>query len=68
MNKSEIIEDAELRMNGIDILNKNLGPSAALRFLSLLHHDATDYIEISKRIYKDQSVDDVFDRAKKQWS
>ena len=61
-----MIDDTELRITGIDVLNKELGHSAALRFLSLIHHDPTDYVEISKRIYKDQTIDDVFDRAKQQ--
>ena len=48
-------------------LNKALGPSAALRFLTILHREPTDYVQISKRLYKKQSLDDIFERAKKRW-
>ncbi|HMV50888.1 MAG TPA: hypothetical protein PLD20_20940 [Blastocatellia bacterium] len=67
MEKVEVMTDAELRVNGIDALNKALGPAAALKFLSLLHRDSTDYVEISRRLYDGQTVDEIFDRAKKNW-
>ncbi len=60
------MNDTEIKFKGIEILNKNLGPSAALRFLVLLHREPTDYVEISKRLYDDQTIEDIFKRAKKQ--
>jgi len=57
----------ELRLIGIEALNKALGPAAALRFLSLLHREPTDYVEISRRLYEAQSVDDIFERARANW-
>lgn len=67
MEKVETMTDAELRVNGIDALNKALGAAAALRFLSLWQRDATDYVKISRRLYDGQTVDEIFDRAKKNW-
>ncbi len=61
------MDDTEIRIVGIDALNKALGPAAALRFLSLFHRDPTDYVEISQRLYAGQTIDEIFDRAKKQW-
>jgi hypothetical protein len=61
------LDDNTIRMNGIDALNKALGPAAALRFLSLFTHESTDYVEISKKLYENQSVDEIFERAKKHW-
>ncbi len=43
------------------------GPAAALRFLTLLHHEPTDYAEISHRLYEGQTIEDIFGRAKKHW-
>ena len=63
--ESKIMNDTEIRIKGIETLNKNLGPAAALKFLTLLHCEATDYVEISKRLYKDQTIDEIFKRAKK---
>jgi len=65
MTDARLLDDGELRIKGIKILNEALGPAAALRFLAMHHQDPTDYVEISRRLYAGQSVDDIFDRAKK---
>lgn len=67
MELSAVMDDAEVRVRGIEALNKALGPVTALRFLSMLHREATDYVEVSRRIYEGQTIDDIFDRARKQW-
>ena len=61
------LDDVEVRANGILALNKALGPTAALRFLTLLCHEPTDYVALSKRLYEGQGVDDIFARASKAW-
>jgi hypothetical protein len=63
----KLIDDAELKIQGIEALNNVLGPSAALRFLTILHREPTDYVQISRRLYKGQSIDQIFQRAKKHW-
>jgi hypothetical protein len=65
--KTKMMDDAEVRLKGIEVLNKNLGASAALRFLTLLQHAPTDYVRISKRLYEGQSVDEIFKRARRFW-
>jgi hypothetical protein len=35
MGKATIMDDTEIRVSGIDALNKVLGPTAAFRFLTL---------------------------------
>ncbi len=62
-----MMNDTELRISGIEALYKALGPTATLRFLSLVQHEPTDYVEVSQRIYKDQTIDDIFERAKQHW-
>ena len=64
--KAKAMSDAEIKVKGIEVLNKSLGHSVALRFLSLLHKEPTDYVKISKRIYKNQTIDDIFRRARQQ--
>lgn len=63
--KNKIMDDAEIKLKGIEALNQTLGPAAALRFLTLLHREPTDYVEISRRLYQGQSIDDIFKRARK---
>ena len=65
--RAKAIDESELRVLGIDALNKALGPAEALRFLALFHHESTDYVEISKRLYENQSVEEIFKRAKEHW-
>jgi len=62
-----VIDDAAIQLNGISALNKALGHTGALRFITLIHKEPTDYVEISRRLYETQTVSDIFDRAKKRW-
>jgi len=66
--KAQGLDDTELRFKGIDALNKALGTSAALRFLTLFHRDHTDYVEISRRLYQNQTIDEIFERAEVDWN
>ena len=68
MEKSGIMDDTEIRISGIEALNKTLGPAVALRFLALFHHESTDYVEISRRLYDGQTIEEIFERAKKRIS
>jgi hypothetical protein len=65
---TKTIDDQELRLNGIEALNRALGVHGALRFLTMLHWEPTDYVRTSRRLYKGQTVDVIFDRAKNAWS
>lgn len=65
--KPKLANDTTLRLKGIEALNNKLGATGALRFLTLLHRESTDYVKISKRLYKGQSIEKIFERAKKNW-
>ncbi|MCK4485424.1 MAG: hypothetical protein KAU38_01510 [Desulfobacterales bacterium] len=67
MEKGKIMDDTEIRVTGIEVLNRALGPAAALRFLTLLHREPTDYVEVSRRLYEGQTIEQIFERAKQQW-
>lgn len=67
MERARVMDDTELRITGIETLNKALGPVAAFRFLTLLHREPTDYVEISRRLYEGQTIDEIFERARQQW-
>lgn len=62
----KLADDNVIRLNGIEALNRNLGPTNALRFLSLLHREATDYVEISRRLYKGETVEKILERVRKR--
>jgi len=61
------MDDTEIKFRGIEALNNTLGPSAALRFLTLLHREPTNYVEVSRRLYKKQTIEGIFERAKRNW-
>lgn len=65
--RTKTMNDTEIKFKGIEALNETLGASAALRFLTLLHRETTDYVEISRRLYAKQTIDEIFKRAKKHW-
>jgi len=62
-----VLDDNAIRLSGIEALNKALGHSGALRFLALVHRDTTDYVEISRKLYEGQTVDEIFDRSVQHW-
>jgi hypothetical protein len=68
MDKEKIMDDRSIIISGIEALNKALGPADAFRFITLLRRDQTDYVEISQRLYEGQTVNDIFERAKGNWS
>ncbi|NCO37444.1 MAG: hypothetical protein COZ06_11955 [Armatimonadetes bacterium CG_4_10_14_3_um_filter_66_18] len=68
MAETLVPTDTELAITGIELLNRGLGATAALRFLSLLHRNPTDYVTVSRRLYEGQSIDEIVARARAQWS
>lgn len=67
MSAAQSMTDSELRVSGIEALNRALGATGALRFLGMMHRDPTDYVEVSRRVYEGQTVDEIFSRAKESW-
>ena len=67
MRAQQVLDDAEIRVTGIDALNKALGQPGAMRFLALVGRDPTDYVQISRRLYQGQTAQAIFRRAKTEW-
>jgi len=61
------MDDKAVRVEGKEGIDEAPGPAMAFRFLTLLHREPTDYIEVSRRLYEGQTIDDIFERARKQW-
>lgn len=60
--------DKEILEKGSRALIKELGYSGFLRFIR--HSEGIskeDYLELEKEIFKDMSIDEIFDNAKKYW-
>jgi len=67
MKEINALRDLDVKIKGIEALNNALGISGALKFLMLLHREPSDYVEISRHLYQNQSVDDIFARASAGW-
>jgi len=67
MDRTRVMDDTEVKVVGIEVLNKTLGPVIAFRFLTLFHREPTDYVEISRRLYEGQTIDEIFERAREYW-
>ena len=65
--RARAMDEAELRSAGVDALSKALGPLGAVRFLALFRSEPTDYVEVSRRLYENQSVEEIVKRAKEHW-
>ncbi|KAM3103472.1 hypothetical protein ACKFKF_00250 [Phormidesmis sp. 146-12] len=61
------MNDTQLRVKPIAALKKELGMAATLRFLALINQNSTDSVEISRQIYEEQQLDEIFSRAKENW-
>jgi hypothetical protein len=61
------MNDTELLISAMQTLYKSRGVSATVRFLALLQQDSTDYVDISSKIYENQTIEEIFSRAEKNW-
>jgi hypothetical protein len=57
----------EIKLKGIEALNKFLGPADALKFLTYMHREPTDYVKVSHDLYKGQSIEEIFQRSQGNW-
>ncbi len=57
------ISDDELRRRAMEVLNQALGPIAAVRLSAMLEREPTDYVEVSRKLYRNETVDEIFERA-----
>jgi len=67
VKRAQRMDENELARLGIEALFGALGPAAALRFLSLLKRGHGDSVEMSRRLYEDQTIEEVHARAKQNW-
>ena len=65
--RTRAMDESELRAAGVDALNKALGPVGTVRFLALFRSEPPDYVELSRRLYEKQNVEEIFKRARKHW-
>ena len=66
-NEENTSDEEKLKVVGMEALNKALGQENALRFLAHYHSEPIDYVEFSKKLYENQSVEEIFKRDKEHW-
>ena len=68
LNEKSKFTDREIIERGSRALIKELGYSGFIRFIR--HSEGIskeDYLKLEDEIFDDQSVDEIFDNAKKHW-
>ncbi len=68
LNERSKLTDREIIEKGSRALIKELGYSGFLRFIR--HSEGVskeDYLKLEDEIFKDMSLDDIFDNAKDHW-
>jgi hypothetical protein len=55
------------KVEGKEGIDEAPGLTMTFRFLILLHREPTDYVEVSRRLYEGQTIDDIFARAREHW-
>ncbi|HBL30297.1 MAG TPA: hypothetical protein DD490_25975 [Acidobacteria bacterium] len=60
---AEALTDDLLRARGMGILEANLGPVEALRFLALLSHEPFDYQSWRDKHFQGMSLEEILGRA-----
>ena len=68
MNEKLTMTDTEVTIKGIEALQKSLGSADTWRFISLVYANTTNYVQISKQLYQDQTIDEVYNRSKQNWN
>ena len=56
--------DIQVRNKGFRILLQELGSIDTIRFLSQIPCEPRDYMTIQDELFKDQTVDDIYERAR----
>ncbi len=59
-----IRSDMEVKNKGLNALFKELGEADAIRFLSQIRYEKKDYLTIQDKLFKNMSVDEIFEKAK----
>ncbi|MFY9824535.1 MAG: hypothetical protein WAM82_24375 [Thermoanaerobaculia bacterium] len=60
---AEALTDDVLRAKGMGVLEANLGPVEALRFLALLSHEPFDYQSWRDKHFQGMSLAEILNRA-----
>ena len=61
----EMTSDIEIRKKGLSVLFKNLGEVDAMRFLSQITYEKSDYLKLQDALFEGMSVEDIYKKAKK---
>lgn len=67
MATSKNYSPEELRRQAILILHKHLGALNTHRFLAQMRESREDYLKFQKRLFRGQSVDELYKAAKEHW-
>ncbi len=62
------LSDNVLIEKGTNALLKELGYAGFIKYLRLLTNGNNDYLKVQDEIYKERTVDEIFDEANETWN
>jgi hypothetical protein len=67
-NENFILSDKQIIEKGSRALIKELGYSGFLRYIRNFEEGhGEDYLKVQDQVYKDMSLDEIFDKASSNW-
>lgn len=67
LNERFKYSDREIMEKGSEVLIREIGYTGFLRFIRQIEQGEQDYLKIQDELYKDMSLDEVFEKASKHW-
>jgi len=61
------LADNAIVERGTKVLLEELGYAGFVKYLQLLTNGNNDYLDIQEELYRDMTVDEIFDKAKSNW-
>jgi hypothetical protein len=59
----KLLSDLEIRKKGFSVLFRELGEVDTIRFVSQLISEPGDYLQLQEELFKDQTIDQIFEKA-----
>jgi hypothetical protein len=67
MEDMKILTENALKEKAFDVLNKALGIAETHRFLTMLHKESTNYVALSRKLFKGKTRKELFNLGKRVW-
>ncbi len=57
------MRNTEIKRKGLNVLFRELGEADAIRFLSQISYEKTDYLKLQEKLFEGMTVEDIYKKA-----